>query len=90
MNFLFTEEDLEYVSDMLQKNIDLLMKNKKYKNNNDELSKIAEIIDILPNDFKKFFEDYDRFYYCSNLNYNMCLAYYIGMQKGLKINEKIK
>lgn len=89
MSFLFTEEDLEYVSNLFQKNIDLLMKNKKYKNNNCELSKIAEIVDTLPSDAKKLFEDYDRLY-CSNLNYNMCLAYYIGMQKGLKINEKIK
>ncbi|MDO5556641.1 MAG: hypothetical protein Q4G05_00125 [Clostridia bacterium] len=83
---IFENEDLNLMIELFEKYSDNLNENKDYKKYCNRLSEITELVEKLPKEQMSLFEEADQLY-CLTSNYEKCLFYYLGLQKGIGIGE---
>ncbi len=86
-NELFSINDVTYVSEKVEKNISILFGDDKYMKIDKNLSILNLKLNSLLNDPElKLFHKYVQIN-TDVISYQNCLAYYLGFQFGLKIND---
>lgn len=86
-NDLFSEADVDLICEKIEKNIPILLGNEDYFDVDDELVALNTKFQLcLSEEQKKIFRKYIE----ANkkvASFHNCLAYYLGVQTGMKIEE---
>ncbi len=86
-NDMFSQADLDIISEKMEKNYMILLGNSEYLDIDIKLTKLNDKLNILLNEPElKFFNEYLD----TNLeavNYQNCLAYYLGVKAGLEMGK---
>lgn len=86
MKEIFSQDDLDFVSNLIDTHNHILMENEDYKKLNDKIFDISEQIEKLPENVKNLFRDY-HFNLQQSYNYEFSLLYNLGLKKGFEIKE---
>lgn len=86
-NDLFSEDDIDLICEKIEKNIPILLGNDDYFDADDKLVELNTMFQsCLSEEQKKIFKKYIE----ANkkvVSFHNCLAYYLGIQTGMKIEE---
>ena len=84
---LFSDEDVTFIMEKIDKNVAILFAQEEYLNINDKVIQIKRKINSMMNsEIRNLFKKYER--HLSELNsLQNCLAYYIGLQRAIKIDD---
>ena len=86
-NELFNQADIDIVTEKVEKNIPVLFSNNNYMEIDDKLADLSmELTSLLNSPELEMFQKYIKIN-TDLINYQNCLAYYLGLQTGIKINE---
>ena len=79
--------DLEYTNTILDENIDMLFESDNYKKINDKMTALNDKIEQIPEEYKEMFSEYDHLFHKA-YEYEICMMFFIGFDKGLSFKEK--
>ena len=79
--------DLEYTNAIMDENRDMLFASADYKKINDKMTALNDKIEQIPEEYRKLFAEYDHLFHKA-YEYEICLIYFIGFDKGLCFKEK--
>lgn len=79
--------DIEYTNAIMDENRDILFASKDYKKINDKMTSLNEKVEQIPEEYRKLFSEYDHLFHKA-YEYEICLMYFIGLDKGLSFKEK--
>lgn len=86
-NDLFSQVDIDLVSEKIEKNLPALYADKSYSKIDDKLLDLnIKLSSSFDKNQKKLFREYLDIYAEANF-YQNCLAYYLGIKAGLDISE---
>lgn len=86
-NELFDEADISKVAEKMEENMAVLFSNEEYMEIDDKIQELnINLTTILNSPELEMFQRYIKIN-TDIINYQNCLAYYLGMQYGMKINE---
>ncbi len=86
-NELFDEADISIVAEKMEENLPILFSNDHYMEIDDKILDLnMELTSILNSPELEMFQKYIKIN-TDIINYQNCLAYYLGIQYGMKINE---
>ena len=85
-NNIFNEQDIDFVRELVDKNLPILFGQEISLDNDEKIFEIKKIINNLQNpETKKLFDTFEDLLRKS-ISYQNCLAYYIGLKKGVELN----
>lgn len=79
--------DLEYTNTILDENRDMLFASSDYKKINDKMTALNDKIEQIPEEYKEMFSEYDHLFHKA-YEYEICMMFFIGFDKGLSFKEK--
>ena len=82
-----TETDLEYTDSLMDENRDMLFASEDYKKINNKMTALNDKIDQIPDEYREMFSEYDHLFHKA-YEYEICLIFFIGLDKGLSFKEK--
>lgn len=86
-NELFCDADIAIIREKVEQNLPILFSNDKYIEIDDKLQELnIELTSILNNPDLEMFQKYIKIN-TDLIDYQNCLAYYLGLQAGIKIND---
>lgn len=86
-NELFNQTDIALINEKVEENIPILFSNEHYMKIDEKLLDLTETLESLLNSPElEIFKKYVKIN-TDAINYQNCLAYYLGLQSGIKINE---
>jgi len=88
MKEIFDIEDREFITSLIQENCDSLNNSPEYKIAKEKIGLFQENLLKLPKEISDFISEYEK-YYNTMLDYQLCLIYYIGLDKGMHYNDLI-
>lgn len=83
---IFNQDELEFVSNLIDSHNDILMENEEYRKINDKISKIVAQANELPDNLKNMFYNH-RFLLIQSCIYEYSLLYHLGLKKGFELKE---
>ena len=86
-NELFDDVDIDIVNEKMEKNLPVLLANKHYMDIDDELLELSMKLNSFLDEHEQAL--FDKYIETNRkaISYQNCLAYYLGIQYGMKINE---
>lgn len=86
-NTFMSTTELEYTNAIMDENRDMLFALTDYKKVNDKMTSLNEKIEQIPEKYRELFSEYDHLFHKA-YEYEICLMYFIGLDKGLSFKEK--
>lgn len=87
INELFSSTDVAIVAEKVEKNLPILFSNNNYSEIDDKLLDLnMNLTSLLNSPELEMFQNYIKIN-TDIINYQNCLAYYLGLQSGMKIND---
>lgn len=84
---LFCQEDIDYIFKQVNKNINLLFVQDFFLENKEKIYEIEKSVeDLKSSELNYLFREYEKLTE-ESIVYQNCLAYYIGLKKGLNMNK---
>ena len=79
--------DIEYTNAIMDENRDMLFASEDYKKINNKMTALNDKIDQIPDEYRDMFSEYDHLFHKA-YEYEICLMFFIGLDKGLSFKEK--
>lgn len=79
--------ELDYTNAIMDENRDMLFVLPDYKKINDKMTALNDRIEQIPDEYRDMFSEYDYLFHKA-YEYEICMMFFIGLDKGLCFKEK--